>query len=90
MAGPEILIPIVAIGGGIMVALRGMKLKHAQIMARSGAHTDQFQGVIGEMHNEITRLKDRVAVLEKLVTDDDRKLADEISRLRSSETNPRA
>ncbi len=37
-----------------------------------------MRGVVGEMHQEIVKLKDRVRVLEKLVTDDDRRLADEI------------
>jgi hypothetical protein len=40
--------------------------------------------------DEIARLKDRVRVLEKLVTDDDRRLAHEINRLRREEAGPRA
>ena len=37
------------------------------------------------MMTEIQRLKDRVAVLERLATDGDRKLAGEIDRLRSDQ-----
>jgi hypothetical protein len=37
--------------------------------------------VMAELH----RLKDRVAVLERLMTDDDRKLAGEIERLRGED-----
>ena len=36
-------------------------------------------------HIEIAALKERVKVLEKLVTDDDRKLAREIERLRPAD-----
>ena len=54
-----------------------------------GEEADQLRGVIGEMHNDITKLKDRVRVLEKLVTDDDRRLASEIESLRRTETNSR-
>ncbi len=35
---------------------------------------------------EIDKLRERVRVLEKLLTDDDRRLADEIERLRRTET----
>ena len=38
-----------------------------------------------EVMNELHRLKDRVAVLERLLTDDDRKLASEIDRLRAED-----
>lgn len=35
------------------------------------------------LHAEIARLKDRVEVLERIATDQPRRLADEIERLRS-------
>lgn len=38
--------------------------------------------IIGQMQQQIDKLTDRVAVLERLVTDDDRRLANEIDRLR--------
>lgn len=38
--------------------------------------------VIGSMQAQIDKLTDRVAVLERLVTDDDRRLAREIDSLR--------
>lgn len=41
----------------------------------------------GEVTGELQRLKERVAVLERLFTDDDRKLANEIERLRRMDTN---
>ena len=71
----------------------GLKLEREKVKAKSrgyGEETDQLRGVVGEMHKDIAKLKDRVRVLEKLVTDDDRRLADEIERLRRTETSPRA
>jgi hypothetical protein len=52
-----------------------MKLEAAQANRLSSASET-------EMLSEIQRLKDRVAVLERLATDNDRKLAGEIDRLR--------
>jgi hypothetical protein len=40
---------------------------------------------VAAAHMEIALLKERVQVLEKLVTDDDRKLAHEIERLRPAD-----
>jgi hypothetical protein len=42
--------------------------------------------MVGDLHHEVGRLKERVQVLEKLVTDDDRRLSDEIDRLRRRDT----
>ena len=41
--------------------------------------------VIGSMQAQIDKLTDRVAVLERLVTDDDRRLAREIDGLRGGD-----
>ena len=46
----------------------------------SPSRTDQ--AIIGQMQQQIDRLTDRVAVLERLVTDDDRRLSREINSLR--------
>lgn len=51
-----------------------------------GAAPAHLEQVVASMQTEMTRLRDRVNVLEKLVTDDDRRLAEEISRLKSIET----
>ena len=67
----------------------GIKLEREKIRARRAAMTmraTQLRGVVGDMHQDIAKLKDRVRVLEKLVTDDDRRLADEIERLRRTDT----
>jgi predicted transcriptional regulator len=55
------------------------KSKRAEVYrGRSG----QDEAIIGAMQQQIDKLTDRVAVLERLVTDDDRRLAREIDNLR--------
>jgi hypothetical protein len=69
---------IIAILSGTYIKAQKMKLDIAREERASGAMSAETQ-------NEIQRLKDRVAVLERLLTDGDRKLSSEIDRLRSSE-----
>jgi phage shock protein B len=60
---------------------------HMLTRARQGrSHEDE--ALLGSMQAQIDRLTDRVQVLEKLVTDDDRNLAREIDRLRDTRPSP--
>ena len=89
----EFVIGLVILGTISGIVTGGMKLEREKIRARSrgaGEDADALRGVGGALHPEIGKLKDRVRVLEKLVTDDDRRLADEIERLRRTDTSPRA
>ena len=54
---------------------------HLITKARTGRSRED-EVLIGSMQSQIDRLTERVAVLEKLVTDDDRRLAREIDNLR--------
>jgi len=85
MSNAEILIPILGIMCGLVAiianaALRSQKIKLEMMRDQriSGASEQ-------EMMRELTLLKNRVAVLEKLVTDEDRRLAGDIERLRSAD-----
>jgi hypothetical protein len=49
--------------------------------AREGRSRED-EAMFGSMQSQIDRLTERVAVLEKLVTDDDRRLSREIDSLR--------
>jgi hypothetical protein len=69
---------IIAILGGTYIKARKMKLDMLREQNLSGATSSETQ-------NEIQRLKDRVAVLERLLTDGDRRLASDIERLRRPE-----
>ena len=73
-----ILCGFIAILGGTYIKAQQLKLQIAKEERASGASSSETQ-------NEIQRLKDRVAVLERLLTDGDRKLSREIDSLRSSE-----
>ena len=81
----EILIPLLGISCGIVAILAGTYIKAQKLKL----DIMQAQGVSSaseaEMVREIQRLKDRVAVLERIATDDDRKLAGDIERLRRTE-----
>jgi hypothetical protein len=81
------IVLISTIGGVITTAMQVEKHKVKMRAASSGA--EELKSLIGDMHGEISKLKDRVRVLERLLTDDDRRLANEIERLRR-ETNPSA
>lgn len=73
---------------GMLTFLAMMWMSHkarlAAVQARHGRTEDvtRLERIVAETSAEVARLRERVEVLEKLVTDDDRKLADEIERLR--------
>lgn len=54
---------------------------HMLTRARTGRSRED-DALLGSMQSQVDRLSDRVQVLERLLTDDDRKLAREIDRLR--------
>ncbi|QSX35713.1 hypothetical protein [Shewanella sedimentimangrovi] len=68
-----LLIPIVAIVGGYLVAM--MKIRERQQLA-----SQQHQQEMLVMQEEIDKLKARIEVLEKVVTEDDWQLKREIDR----------
>jgi phage shock protein B len=70
--------PFVMVVAIVWLAQNG-KNKRAE-MASGASREDQ--AIIGQMQQQIDRLTDRVAVLERLVTDDDRRLSREIDSLR--------
>jgi hypothetical protein len=70
-----ILLGMIAVVGGYVIKMQKMKLEEKRLSGVSSAVQD-------ETARELQKLKDRVAVLERLLTDDDRKLAGEIERLR--------
>ncbi len=80
---------IVAIGGfflfGLLPAVHGFtsyqekKLKLQREIALGASA--ELKAVVAGLRDETTRLRERVAVLERLATDDDRKLSAEIERL---------
>ena len=82
-------IPLVAIIGGLSTERLKMKLKAGQ--AAAAGQLDQVIAELAQTRGDVARLQDRVNVLERLVTDEDRRLANEINRLgRSASPNAQA
>jgi len=62
------------------------KMQAERLRAKGGLGAEdaaRLEKIVAETTAEIARLRERVQVLERLATDDDRKLAGEIERLRT-------
>lgn len=73
-----IVAPLAMVVAIVWVVQNG-KLRRAQLAT---GRTREDDVVAASMQQQIDKLTDRVAVLERLVTDDDRRLSREIDRLR--------
>ena len=80
-----VLIPILGILCGLAAIIGSHLLKAQKLKLDMMREQRGSDAANGEVIAELQRLKDRVAVLERLMTDDDRKLAGEIERLRSDD-----
>ena len=81
-----VFIPILGIMCGIIAIVGSIWIKNQRLkleMMREQGGTDALANKVTQA--ELEKLKDRVAVLERLLTDDDRRIANEISRLQSTE-----
>jgi hypothetical protein len=82
-------VALVAIAGmGTFIAMLGFghKMQAEKLRAKGGLGAEdaaRLEKIVAETTAEVARLKERVQVLERLATDDDRKLAGEIERLRA-------
>ena len=88
----EFVLAVIIVGTIAKAITGGMKTERVRMKTQAygyGEEADQLRGVVGEMHSEIGKLRERVRVLEKLMTDDDRRLADEIERLRRTDNDSR-
>lgn len=75
----------VAIAGIIatfFVIKMGIRHEERKLELQQGAGDGRIEAILSATQQEVAKLRERVQVLEKLVTDDDRKLADDIERLR--------
>lgn len=67
----------------IIAIVYGAKIWRTHMITKAkAARSPEDDKLIKSMQGEIHSLSERVRVLEKLVTDDDRQLANEINRLR--------
>ncbi len=87
----EFALGAILIGSIAGIVQQGVKLERDKVRARRRevvGEAAEIGGIVSDLQKDVARLKDRVRVLEKLVTDDDRRLADEIERLRREEGAP--
>jgi hypothetical protein len=58
-----------------------MALEHEEKKLGTRAGNDRADQILAETHAEMAKLRERVQVLERLATDEDRRVSNEISRL---------
>jgi hypothetical protein len=78
-------VAITGIIATLYVIRMGMKHEERKIALKeklAGGGSERVDAILAETQKEVAQLRERVQVLEKLVTDDDRRLASEIERLR--------
>lgn len=83
MSFEVMLVALAGIGAVLWIIHRGMRHEEIKLKAQGGGGEDvaRLSATSAQTERELAQLRDRVAVLEKLVTDDDRRLAEEIGRL---------
>jgi len=80
-----VMIPILGIMCGIIAVVGSYWIKNQQIKLRIAEAQGGAEAAANRVTQaELEKLKDRVAVLERLITDEDRRLASEIGRLGGS------
>jgi hypothetical protein len=84
-----VMIPILGIGLGFVAVIGGYWMQHQKMKlkmfeAQGGAEAAANRAT----QVELEKLKERVAVLERLITDEDRRVAGEISRLAGANKSP--
>ena len=74
---------IVAIVFTYLVVRMAMQHEDRKLAMKAGKN-DKVEQILAETQAEVARLRERVQVLERLATDEDRRVASEISRLGDS------
>ncbi len=77
-------IVLVCTVGGVITNAMQLERRRLKVKATS-SEAEELKALVGDMHGEIEKLRARVRVLERLATDGDRTLAEEIERLRRDE-----
>jgi hypothetical protein len=68
---------------GFLIVRMALKFEEKRLALKSGA-SERVEQILAETQAEVARLRERVQVLERLATDEDRRVASEISRLGDS------
>lgn len=82
-----IIITGMIIGGLVLMfgVIGFISIKEERIKAQAKGAVDGQERINAETANELARLRARLEVLERVITDDDRKLAREIAELRAEQ-----
>ena len=75
-----VIVIVAGVGGVLAIVLAG--IKHDEVKLRLQLAASAADASEPALASEVARLKERVIVLEKLVTNEDRKLANDIEHLR--------
>jgi uncharacterized protein YlxW (UPF0749 family) len=83
-----VAIVLVVLGFSLIVVKWGLAHEEKKMAVRAGRTSAQgdvvrLEQILVATQTEVAKLRERVQVLEKLVTDDDRKLANDIEQLRA-------
>lgn len=79
---------ILGVPGFVWLMLAAMRHEERKLQLKHGAGGEEaarLNAVVDQLSAELVRVKDRLNVLERLATDEDRKLAGEIEALRKRE-----
>lgn len=74
-------VAITGIIATFFVVKMGIRHSERRLELMHGAGNDRTEAILAATQQEVARLRERVQVLERLVTDDERRLAGEIRRL---------
>lgn len=85
-----VVIVVVSCAFTALIVHWGLRHEERKLAIQAGQHAGQgdtarLEQIVAANTAEMAKLRDRVQVLERLVTDDDRRLAGEIDRLKSEQ-----
>jgi hypothetical protein len=80
LAGSIVTVVVVVTVFTYLIVRMAMRYEERKLALKSGAG-ERVEQVLAETQAEMARLRERVQVLERLATDEDRRVASEISRL---------
>ena len=83
IAGSIVTVVIVTVVFGYLIVRMALKHEEKRMALKAGKN-DKVEQILAETQAEVARLRERVQVLERLATDEDRRVASEISRLGDS------
>jgi len=83
-----IVVVIITAISGVFTSRHKLEREKIRLRAgRGGESEEAVQKQLEDLQLDVARMKERIQVLERLATDDDRRLAEEIERLAPRQTS---